>query len=209
MSRAMDGLGTAAEDEWESFTQAHAKLATALDDPRHTRQLAETLRRASTPAVYAAYWSASHDIDLVNCLPHLTMPVLIVHDTGFPFGSLDQCRYIASRVADAELVVIRADVEAEIAAIDAFLRAREDARDTADAGHADTGGARGVRPAGLTPRELEVLRLIAGGRTNREISSDLVLSVRTVARHITNIYGKIGVRSKAEATAYAIRHGLS
>jgi len=64
-------------------------------------------------------------------------------------------------------------------------------------------------PAGLTPRESEVLRLIAAGQTNREISQHLVLSERTVARHITNIYTKIGARSKAEATAYALRHGMT
>ena len=61
----------------------------------------------------------------------------------------------------------------------------------------------------LTPREVDVLRLIAAGRTNAEISRELVLSERTVARHITNLYGKIGARSKASATAYAIRHHLT
>ena len=63
-------------------------------------------------------------------------------------------------------------------------------------------------PAGLTPREVEVLRLIAAGRSNREIAAALSLSVRTVERHITNLYGKIGARGKADATAYALRHHL-
>lgn len=62
---------------------------------------------------------------------------------------------------------------------------------------------------GLTPREAEVLRLVAAGRTNRQMAVDLVLSERTVARHISNIYSKIGATSKAEATAFAIRHGLT
>ncbi len=66
-----------------------------------------------------------------------------------------------------------------------------------------------AHPDHLTSREVEVLRLIAAGRTNLEISNDLVLSLRTVARHITNIYGKIGARGKADATAYAIRHRLT
>jgi len=70
------------------------------------------------------------------------------------------------------------------------------------------GGAK-PHPDHLTAREVEVLGLIAAGRTNAEISSELVLSERTVARHITNIYGKIGARSKADATAYAIHHGLT
>ena len=53
-----------------------------------------------------------------------------------------------------------------------------------------------------------MLRLIAAGRTNTEIADELTLSVRTVARHITNIYTKIGARNKVEATDYASRHGL-
>ncbi len=62
---------------------------------------------------------------------------------------------------------------------------------------------------GLTPREVEVLRLIAAGRTNTEIASDLTLSVRTVARHITNIYTKIGARNKVEAADYVHRNQLT
>jgi DNA-binding CsgD family transcriptional regulator/pimeloyl-ACP methyl ester carboxylesterase len=61
----------------------------------------------------------------------------------------------------------------------------------------------------LTPRELEVLHLIATGRTNKDIAQELVLSERTVARHITNVYRKIEARSKAEATAIAIRSGVT
>jgi non-specific serine/threonine protein kinase len=63
--------------------------------------------------------------------------------------------------------------------------------------------------AGLTAREAEVLRQIATGRTSREIAADLVVSVATVERHITHIYGKLQVRGRAEATAYALRHGLA
>src|SRR5207248_8507993 len=62
--------------------------------------------------------------------------------------------------------------------------------------------------AGLTAREAEVLRLVAKGQSNKEIAAELVLSVRTVERHITNLYGKIDARGKADATAYAIHHGL-
>ncbi|MFB3119022.1 MAG: AAA family ATPase [Stenotrophomonas maltophilia] len=63
-------------------------------------------------------------------------------------------------------------------------------------------------PDGLTPREGEVLRLIALGRSNQELAAELVLSLRTVERHITNIYGKISARGRADATAYALGHGL-
>jgi DNA-binding NarL/FixJ family response regulator len=60
----------------------------------------------------------------------------------------------------------------------------------------------------LSPREAEVLRLLASGLSNREIAGKLFLSVRTVERHITNIYGKISARGKADATAFAIKSGM-
>ena len=67
-------------------------------------------------------------------------------------------------------------------------------------------------PAGLTTREAEVLRLLARGLSNQEIASALVLSVRTVERHISTIYEKLGAHGKvarAMASAYAVRHGLA
>ena len=65
-----------------------------------------------------------------------------------------------------------------------------------------------VYPDRLTPREVDVLRLITRGRTNAEIASDLTLSVRTVGRHVTNLYSKTDVRNRAEAVEYAHRHDL-
>jgi DNA-binding NarL/FixJ family response regulator len=62
---------------------------------------------------------------------------------------------------------------------------------------------------GLTARELEVLQLIASGKSNRAIASQLVISEKTVARHISNIFTKLGFSSRGEATAYAYRHGLA
>jgi DNA-binding NarL/FixJ family response regulator len=61
---------------------------------------------------------------------------------------------------------------------------------------------------GLTRRELEVLRLVAAGRTNREIASALVISERTVARHLQNIFVKLGVSSRTAAGAFAFEHRL-
>ena len=66
-----------------------------------------------------------------------------------------------------------------------------------------------VHMHGLTPRERDILRLLAGGRSNREIADDLELSVHTVTRHIANIYDKLDLRSRSEATAYAFHHGLA
>ncbi len=63
-------------------------------------------------------------------------------------------------------------------------------------------------PGGLSPREVEVLRLMALGQTNREIAEALVLSPNTVIRHAANIYGKIGASNRTEASHWAREHGL-
>lgn len=62
--------------------------------------------------------------------------------------------------------------------------------------------------AGLSTRELEVLRLVASGMTNREIAADLTISERTVDRHVSNIFTKLDVATRAAATAYAYEHEL-
>ena len=64
-------------------------------------------------------------------------------------------------------------------------------------------------PAGLSRREHEVLMLIATGKTNRAIATELFISEKTVARHVSNIFTKLGLSSRAEATAYAYKHGLA
>ena len=63
-------------------------------------------------------------------------------------------------------------------------------------------------PAGLTAREVEVLRLVARGLTDEQVAEQLVISPRTVNTHLTAIYSKIGVSSRSAATRYAIEHHL-
>jgi DNA-binding CsgD family transcriptional regulator len=69
---------------------------------------------------------------------------------------------------------------------------------------AASGGSTGV----LTPRETEVLRLLAAGKSNRAIAVELVLSEKTVARHVSNIFDKLGLSSRSAAVAYAYKHAL-
>jgi len=68
---------------------------------------------------------------------------------------------------------------------------------------------RDERPGGLSRRELEVLRLVAGGRTSGEIATELFITTRTAEHHIQHIYDKIGVSNRASATRWAIAHHVS
>jgi DNA-binding NarL/FixJ family response regulator len=89
-----------------------------------------------------------------------------------------------------------------LAAIDAFL---------SDLGHRPTGSDESELPHsahGLTSREFDVLRLIAAGRSNQQIAGDLVISLSTVAKHVTSILTKTGAANRTEAALYARDHGL-
>ncbi|HSK97200.1 MAG TPA: helix-turn-helix transcriptional regulator [Euzebyales bacterium] len=80
-----------------------------------------------------------------------------------------------------------------------------------DLAHLDALGAARLAAggSGLTPREIEVLRLVAAGKTNQAIAADLVLSEKTAARHLSNIFVKLGVGSRTAAGAHAFHHGIA
>ena len=66
-----------------------------------------------------------------------------------------------------------------------------------------------VLPAHLTQREVEVLKLVAQGRSNRQIAQALCLTEKTVTNHLTHIFNKTGCENRAAAAAFALRHGLA
>ncbi|MCA1679613.1 MAG: helix-turn-helix transcriptional regulator, partial [Actinobacteria bacterium] len=81
-------------------------------------------------------------------------------------------------------------------------------RDVARIDSLTAAGPGSISAHGLTERELEVLRLVAAGKSNRQIAAELVISDHTVRRHLQNIFAKLGVSSRAAATAFAFRHDL-
>ena len=105
----------------------------------------------------------------------------------------------AGRDAAATLREEAASGRFDPAAVDAVLNAAGE----------DVAPTRRSRPAGLTDREVEVLRLVTQGKSNREMAEELVISPKTIGRHVENIYAKIGVSSRAGAAVFAVQHELA
>ena len=100
------------------------------------------------------------------------------------------------------------DDEGAVAAFAAAESVFEQLGATLDVRHVRGLTTRRQLPGGLTEREAEVLRLVAAGRTNRDIAAELYLSQKTVARHLSNIFAKVGVSSHVGATAYAFENHI-
>ncbi len=122
-------------------------------------------------------------------------------------------------VAEAEALMLedaRGSLDEALAALDEAGADRETVADclrdvtrAMSVARAEEGGPAAVAyPSGLTAREVEVLRLLAGGRANKEIAAELVVSIHTVERHLANIYRKIVVHNRAGAINYALQHEL-
>ncbi len=120
-----------------------------------------------------------------------------------------------SRVRPADRVRIAALLDAALAQFAAlgmveWARQAGTLRDAqADAPVATLAAQRSAPTHVLTAREVEVLRLVASGHTNQEIADTLFISVTTVQRHLANVYTKIDARGRADATAYALQHGIT
>lgn len=195
------------DKDWVVYTEAVAHVILGWSEGEPARRYAAVLGDSVAPDFVQKFYAQVNGWDVSALLPRVSPPTLVLHRRQHSLG-LDVPRGLAAGIPNSRLVLLEGDsiapylgdTETVLRAIDEFVGEDETLQ-------APTMGP-GL-PFSLTARELEVLRLIANGRTNSEIASELVLSIRTVARHVTNIYGKIGARGRADATAYAIRHGLA
>ena len=186
-------------ENWEFFLSSLIQRGASIDD--HLERLA-VYKRYMTLDDYEISMDAVFPSSVEDALPRLQTPTLILYPRDFRTLPREESMRFAAMIPNAQFVLIGGDhVHGEapdaVLAISDFLTGLK--AKPAPGPH---------EPVKLSHREVEVLRLIAAGNSNREIADELVLSVRTVERHITNLYGKIGARGKADATAYALRHAL-
>jgi DNA-binding CsgD family transcriptional regulator len=192
---------------------AQVYVALAAREPETARtardELALIARDSGRPALAAAAASANATLrlaegDLSGALESSRRAGSIWQELKLPYEAAHaRLTYgLALRASGGEEDA-RSEMRAALASFER-LGASPDARRTADL--LSTG--RGL-PRGLSPREAEVLRLLATGKTNREIAAALVISEHTVARHLQNMFLKLGVSSRSAATAFAFEHDLA
>ena len=143
-----------------------------------------------------------------RCLRHV--PAHHRTDRAAGLDLLVRARVAAGDLDGAQLAL----AELEIARAESFIRSISAPAGPSDTGHAlpsrsaSAGENRGTDAAGLTKRELEVLRLVAEGLNNQDIAERLFVSEHTIHRHVANIFSKLSVSSRAAAVAQAARRGL-
>lgn len=219
----MRGSGTQAllsliERDWDTFVESIAHAWLGWPAGEEGRLAADWFRTATTPGMARATLQAAGDIDVTADAARVTCPALVLHRADASVIPFDVSAELARALPAGRLEVLPGanaslffeDADRVVARLVAFVR------------HplgrpADDAAARGAMPpaaaataaGSLSPRETEVLRLLAGGESNGQIAARLGISINTVERHVGNVYRKIDARGRADATAWAIRNGVA
>jgi DNA-binding NarL/FixJ family response regulator len=179
------------------------ELETLARDWQQRRESETTMLHATAASAGGAVAFAARDLDRALHLLHRALTLWL--ELGVPYEAAQvRMTLAAADRASGDDEGARMELRAARAAFER-LGAAPDARRASGL----LSWVRHWQPGGLTEREIQVLRLVAAGSTNRSIARALVISEHTVARHLNNIFAKLDVSSRAAATAYVYTHGLA
>jgi DNA-binding CsgD family transcriptional regulator/pimeloyl-ACP methyl ester carboxylesterase len=192
-----------AEQDWDAFLRSLAGLSTAQQIEASVQRQKQTM----TQADYLAFAAAEVDSNIADLLPKLRTPTLVLHPRQSLNLPPEESMRLAAMIPNARMVLIdgASPLGDPVQGLDAIERFLADIRTTLGATPPPSLGS---DAAVLSPREIEVLRLVAAGRSNAQIADELVISQNTVIRHVSNIFAKIGAANRVEAAAYATRNGI-
>lgn len=203
-----DALRGLVEANWASGSRALATMLLPNGGSQDLRWFDRFQRRATSASMAARLLHHQQHMDVRDILPELRVPTLVLHDrydTAVPLAAGEE---IAAMVPGARLVVFEGnehdpfirDSGSVVESILAFVEGRSPGAAAVPA----------TQPGevGLTPREREVLRLVAGGAANKQIATALGVAEATVERHVTNLYRKLDAGGRADATRAAVALGL-
>lgn len=205
-SPVLAALAQLARANWQLATRTLVDAGVRRQDEQEGLRWAQMFEDSTSGENFAQFTDTHAEHDVSPHLSSIQCPTLICHtrhDRLYPFSLAQR---MAEAIPGARLVPLEDEIGGPFTNPGAAVEAM--AKFLTPPLPASLGPAEGPSPNVLTPREVEILRLIAAGRTSSEISRELSLSIRTVGRHITNVYNKIGARGRADATAYALRHRI-
>jgi len=193
---------------WERPTPEFRRVFTYLMIPGATEEqmgwLDELQRRAVTAEVALTARRQRRRADASRHLGNLDVPTLVMHSLGDRMNDFSYSRHLASEISGARLVALESENHILLEDEPAWARFKEAVLEF-------TGQAAGqTHPAfdGLSPRERETLSLLAEGLSNSEIAERLGISEKTVRNHLSHLFDKLGVWSRAQAIVFARDHGF-
>ncbi|QQC66231.1 alpha/beta fold hydrolase [Paraburkholderia ginsengisoli] len=171
--------------------------------PEQHRWFNELERMTTTPHNAARIMRVFNDIDVVDLLDRVACPTLVLHASGDARVPFEESRLLAGHIPDARFVPLESENHLLLDTEPAWLRWRDETR-----GFLSANAPADPVFATLTPRERDIVELIAGGRDNAQIAARLALSEKTVRNHITSIFAKLEVENRSQAIVLARKAGF-
>ena len=210
--RRVDAIRALMLKDWDLFTRNLALDIVGWTRPQVAGELSAVIREGITPPVAHAAIRTLHELDVRPLLESVQAPTLVVHPSGVTEPPLPVSAALAAGIPDARLVTLEGSALAPFVGDTTALRDQVDAfleePPSAGSGVAIARRNPAVTPAGLSSRELEVLDLVAMGRSNEEVARELVVSLATVKKHLHNVYCKLEARNRTHAVSLARGLGL-
>jgi pimeloyl-ACP methyl ester carboxylesterase/DNA-binding CsgD family transcriptional regulator len=200
------------ERAWGGPMEISTLVPSRANDPRFAARFASYARQSASPGAALALLRYNTEVDSTAALAHVAAPTLVLHRREDRDAKIAEGRYVASRIAGAQFVELEGkdhwpfvgDRDALLGAVARFLE-RLPSLPKRAVRRMPKAPRRPPALSTLTPRQREVLELLAQGRSNREIARTLYRSEHTVHRHVANILGQLGVRTRAQAVALLVR----
>ncbi len=192
-------------DNWGTPVSLNRFAPSKAADPAFQAWWAKVMRHAASPGSVKIILEGLRDIDVRPVLPHVHVPTLVLHRKGDKAVPIEGARLLEQQLPNSRFVELNGrdhwwwlgDSEAILDEIDRFV-----------AETADSPSNPSPLVESLTGREMDVLRLIAAGYTNKQVADELVLTVGTIKTYTSHIYGKLNVENRTQAIAMARKQGF-